>query len=146
MEKFLTFYESTKINKFNINWQLVRTKARAIHDVPQKIEYVMNFLREYPNQYNFARVWNWIKMTGVAYPKTSAEHQAFIEAEQKIHENEGQYASKTDDINDLTKVSTADLKLVLDDLKKRKYAFQFGKVPEDHIHFVQQLEDELKKR
>jgi len=146
MQNFVTFVESTTTNKFNIHWQLVRTKARSIKDVTEKIEYVLNFLDGHPNKHNYNRVMNWVKMTGVAYPKGSNESKAFINMHQYLIDNENRYKDATDDLNDLTNISTDDLKLVLKDLKSRKYDFQFGKTPIAHIDFVAKLEEELEKR
>ena len=146
MENFETFVESAATNKFNIHWQLVRTNARGIKDVTEKIEYVLNFMDGNPNKYNFKRVLNWAKMTGVAYPKGSEERKAFNNMEHYLWDREEQYKADLDNPNDLTTFSTDDLKKVLKDLKSRKYGFQFNQIPVAHIEFVAKLEDELKNR
>jgi len=56
------------------------------------------------------------------------------------------YSSLTDNDNDLSRIETADLELVYNDLVKRKYQFQFQRTPVDHILFVNKLRDELKTR
>jgi len=48
--------------------------------------------------------------------------------------------------NDLTKVDIESLKMVYNDLKKRKYGFQFKNAPRDHIEFMKDLETEINKR
>ena len=146
MKNFATFVESTSTNKFNIHWQLVRTNAREIKDVEEKIDYVLHFLDHHPNKHNFKRVLNWTKMTGVAYPKESEERKAFIRTEHQLRKNIDQYDSEKDDSNDMSQISTDNLRKVLKDLKTRKYNFQFGKTPVAHTEFVAKLEDELKNR
>ncbi len=145
MKNFTTFVESAT-NKFNIHWQLVRTNARDIKDVTEKIEYVLNFLDGHANKHNFKRVLNWAKMTGLGYPKGSKERKLFTHMEHYLQENVERYDSEKDDINDVTWISTVELQKVLKDLKSRKYNFQFGKTPVAHTEFVAKLEDELSKR
>ena len=144
METFKMFCEGGKVNKFNIHWQIVRTKARRIKDATQKIEFVMDFLKSHANQYNYERVLNWLKMTSVAYPEGSEQREAFKTAIQNLPSKES--LSGIDDNNDLTKIPTEDLQLVLNDLKTRKYNFQFNRIPKDHIEFVNRLEQELQNR
>lgn len=150
MKTFKIFFESSKTNKFNIHWQIVRTKARNIKNVDEKIDYVLNFLKQNPNKHNFKRVLNWIKMTGLGYPEATEQREAFVKAEQKIHSyydiEPNIYQSDDDINNDLTKISTEDLQLVLNDLKNRKYNFQFKQIPKDHIEFVKNIENELANR
>jgi len=146
MENFITFLEKTMVNKFNIHWQIIRTKARSIKDFNEKISYVKKFLNEHPNKNNFGRVLNWVKMTGVAYPAGSKAQQAFIDAENDLKSNQEKYTSEDDNSNDLGKITTDDLNLVYKDLKKRKYGFQYKSVPKAHIEFVERLEQELNKR
>ena len=146
MSTFKTFLESNKTDKFNIHWQIVRTKARTIKNVNDKIDYVLDFLNKHPNRHNYGRILNWIKMTGVAYPNGSEQQQAFTDALVQLEDNKDNYMSENDNINDLTDISTDDLKLVLNDLKKRKYGFQYKSVPKAHIEFVNKLEQEIKTR
>ena len=146
MKTFYTFFESVATNKFNIHWQLVRTKARKIKDVTEKIEYVLNFLDGHPNKHNFKRVQNWAKMTSLGYPNGSEERKALVSMYQYLCDNVNRYNENIDDSNDLSTISTDDLKSVLKDLKTRKYEFQFGKIPVAHTEFVAKLEDELKRR
>jgi hypothetical protein len=151
MKNFNSFFEennkNNKTNKFNIHWQIVRTKARSIKSVKEKLEYVLGFLKQNPNQHNYNRIANWVKMTGVAYPDGSPQREAFTDALNDLEENMEDYINIIDDMdNDLSEISTEDLKLVLKDLSKRKYNFQFNKTPQDHIDFINAVEDELKKR
>lgn len=146
MQTFSSFLESNKANKFNIYWQIVRTKARAIKDVNEKISYVLEFLKDNPNIHNYQRVMNWVKMTGVAYPEGSDKRQAFIDAQVNLEQDKDEYSEIKDNENDLSTVPLDDLKLVYNDLKKRKYGFQYKTVPQAHINFVKRLEHELKLR
>ena len=134
------------MNKFNIHWQIVRTKAKRIKNAHLKTEFVRDFLDNNKNVYNFGRVLNWAKMTKLGYPENSIERVAFDEliAYMKVHQEE--YDDSTDTDNDLTKISTKNLQMVFDDLSKRKYNFQFNKTPEDHKTFMIELKDELSKR
>ena len=151
MNNFTTYYEESnknkRVNKFNIHWQIVRTQAKAIKSVKDKIQHVLSFLEENPNHHNYIRVLNWLKTTGMAYPKGSPMAQAFHDAIDTLAENVEDYVNVLDDIdNDLSNISTEDLKMVLKDLNKRKYNFQFKKTPQDHIDFVATVEKELETR
>jgi len=129
-------------NKFNILWQIVRTKARKIKDPEQKIKYVLDFLFAHKNVHNKDRVENWLRMTAVSY-KEPAVREMF---QQALSEVDAKEYDTVDTDKDLKDVSTNDLLLVYNDLKKRKYGFQFKAVPIAHTIFMTQLEEELKKR
>lgn len=146
MQSLRQYTESNKVNKFDINWQIVRTKARSIKDVGEKLEYVLSFLRKSPTFNNYGRVLNWVKMTGVAYPKGSEQRQSFVDAQNDLEENREIYSDMTDDGNDFSNIELSDLKLVLNDLKKRKYGFQYKTVPKAHTEFVKALEDAISER
>lgn len=133
----------SKTNKFNIQWQIVRTDARDIKDPSKKLDFVLNFLHNHKSKENFDRVRNWVKMTGVAYKNEI--RQKYEDAIQELDTQKDQYIEK-DIPSDLTNISTVDLKKVYNDLKKRKYGFQFKSVPKAHIEFMHELETELKKR
>lgn len=133
-----------RANKFSLPWQVVRVKARAIKDVPQKIAYVMMFLHEHPNAHNYERVMNWLKMTQVAYK--GEQRLAFDQPIQNLTTHKSSYKSQDDNDSDLSKASTADMQLVLKDLATRKYGFQFASAPKAHIEFVAALQAELGRR
>ena len=61
---------------------------------------------------------------------------------------ERSYAGCTQDMdNSFDGIHTSELRMVLKDLQKRKYNFQFGgRVPESHKRFVERLEQELIER
>lgn len=134
------------MNKFNIYWQIVRVRARKPKDVRHKIEYIKQFINDHPNIYNFDRVLNWAKMTKIAYPDPSSQRSLFDKFIEYLEENEDNFNIKKDMPNDLTKVDIKSLKMVYNDLKKRKYGFQFKNAPRDHIEFMKDLETEINKR
>jgi hypothetical protein len=143
-DNFITFIkENNRTNKFNIHWQIVRTNARDIKNVKEKIKYVLSFLEKNPNKQNFDRVKNWIKMTGVAYK--GADREEFEKEYSKL--DASNYAGNgSDEDNDLSKIKTSDLEKVYADLSKRKYGFQYKSVPKDHTEFMSKLSAELNNR
>lgn len=146
MKPFINFIAESagKVNKFNINWQIARVGARDIKDVDSKIKHVMNFLDANKNTHNYGRVHNWVKMTGVAYK--GDDRKKFETALDSLEKNKEKYSSTEDNDGDLSKVSTANLKKVHQDLSKRKYGFQYKSVPKAHTEFMGKLGDELKSR
>lgn len=133
-----------KVNKFNIHWQIVRARAKDIKDVSTKIHYVMVFLKNNANIYNYERVMNWLVMTALAY---GDDKKVLFAAEVKyLKDYKSNYSSDVDSDNDLSVVSDADLMKVYNDLKKRKYGFQFKTVPKDHVAFMNDLESEIEER
>ena len=132
-----------KINKFNIRWQIVRVRARKLKNPKDKIELVLKFLKANNNIYNLGRVLNWLKTTGMAYRGAIRERFNLLHDSLKAS---AKSFTKRDSDNDLAQVNTEDLQMVLDDLEKRKYNFQFKKTPADHIIFVNALRKELKSR
>lgn len=131
-----------RVNKFNIAWQIERVKARSIKDVNQKVKHVVSFLNKNKSKENYERVLNWLKMTKVAY-RSEAQRKIFDDAIAKV--SKVRY-SGSDSSNDLSKISTNDLQMVLKDLKSRKYGFQFKKTPQQHTDFVSAIEKELESR
>lgn len=130
------------VNKFNIDWQLVRVDARAIKDVRSKINHVVSFLNKNKSKENYGRVMNWLKMTKVAY-KDPKQRALFDAAIAKV--DKGSYTARDND-NDLSKMSTDKLQKVYKDLSKRKYGFQFKSTPKAHTDFVNAIKAELDKR
>lgn len=140
-------YITEKVNKFNISWQIVRVNARSIKNVDDKVRYVLEFLKENPNKYNYERVHNWLNMTKLGYKSDQHAVEVFDSAIESIeqHKND-RFSSEEDSPNDLEKTSTEDLKKVYKDLKQRKYGFQYKTVPVAHTNFLRELEKELDKR
>lgn len=119
-------------NKFNIHWQVVRTKARKLKDPYAKVAYVIDFYNENPNTHNHNRVSNWLRMTAMAYK----DKEPFdVELQQPT--------SSQDMDNDLSKIPKDDLQMVYKDLSKRKYGFQFNKTPQAHVDFMAELEKHI---
>lgn len=135
-----------KTNKFNIYWQIVRTNAKNIKNIDDKIEYIKKFLISQPNIYNYDRVYNWVKTTQMAYKDNDIKNK-FNEFIKYLENNKDLFFKNMNDTsNDLSDISTSDLIKVYTDLKKRKYNFQFNKTPVDHISFIGEIEKELDKR
>ena len=128
---------STKTNKFNIQWQIVRTHVRSIKDIDRKIKYVLNFLNKNKNIHNYGRVLNWLNMTGVAYKGDAREK--FVAAANMLKDNKSKYGSLKDVDGDLSKISQTDLEKVYKDLSKRKYGFQYKSTPKAHTDFMDKL-------
>jgi len=124
------------MNKFNMTWQLIRTKAKLIKDVDQKVNYVLNFIKEDNYFSNYDRVKNWLRTSSYAYKDRSVFNNAlsFIETLEYID------GDSDDDLNNFDK---SEIEMVLKDLNKRKYNFQFNGVPKDHIVFVGRLNEVL---
>jgi len=133
-------------NKFNFAWQLVRVQARKIKDVEQKIQKVVEYLKENPNIHNYDRVHNWMKMTALGYKGNTAAISLFNQAIKELEDHKSKYDDPFDNEADLHLAKTEDLKAVLTDLNSRKYDFQYSSVPKAHTEFVKQLETELKSR
>lgn len=146
MTPFLDFFteNTSRVNKFNIKWQIARVNARDIKDVDDKIDHVMKFLDSNKNVHNYGRVHNWVKMTGVAYK--GDDRKKFEDTLDSMEKNKEKYSSTDDNDGDLKKVSTEDLRKVHKDLSKRKYGFQYKTVPKAHTDFMNQLDNELKSR
>jgi len=141
--KFTDYLAIENVNKFDFGWQLVRTEAKKIKDINQKIGYVLNFLESNPSPENWGRVHNWLRMTKLGYKE--ADRKYFDTALEKIETSRGNY-NETDTETDLEKIPTDQLRKVYTDLKKRKYGFQFKTVPVAHTEFLHKLEQEIKKR
>lgn len=124
------------MNKFNMTWQLIRTKAKLIKDVNQKVNYVLDFVMEDNYFSNYDRVKNWLRTTSYAYKDRSVFNNAlsFIETLEYID------GDSDDDLNNFDK---GEIEMVLKDLNKRKYNFQFNGAPKDHIVFVGRLNEVL---
>ncbi len=133
----------SRTNKFNIKWQIVRTDARDIKDPSKKLSFVLNFLKNNPSKQNYDRVANWVKMTGVSYK--GEDREKYEKAHETLKASQDDY-KEGDEENDLSKASTSEIEKVYKDLSKRKYGFQYKSVPKDHSAFMNELENELKKR
>lgn len=130
-------------NKFQIDWQLARLNARKEKDVEKKIEIVTFFLEKFPSVDNYNRVVNWLRMTSLAYKKSS-QYAQFLA---RIQTLQAQLYNIIDYGNNFGKHNLCALYELLKDLESRKYNFQFGgKVPKDHIEFVNELKKAIKEK
>jgi hypothetical protein len=144
---FKDFYTvNENVNKFDIGWQVVRTDARDLKDVPEKISFVLQFLNSHPTKENYGRVHNWLRMTKLGYKSEPEKAQKFENALDQIENNKEKYSSEGSSEGDLSSISNEKLKKVYKDLKKRKYGFQIKTVPKAHTEFLNKLETELGKR
>jgi hypothetical protein len=146
MDSFKDFYLSENVNKFNISWQLVRTEARDIKDVTEKISFVLRFLKDHPNKHNYGRVHNWLRMTKLGYKSQPKEASKFDKALEALDKKKENYSSEEDYETDIKDLSDEKLQKVYKDLKKRKYGFQIKTVPKAHTEFLSKLEKEIEKR
>lgn len=146
MDTFKNFYLSENVNKFNISWQLVRTEARDIKDVSEKISFVLRFLKDHPNKHNYGRVHNWLRMTKLGYKSQPKESSKFDRALETLDKKKENYSSEEDYEIDFNDLSDDKLQKVYKDLKKRKYGFQIKTVPKAHTDFLAKLEKEIEKR
>ena len=127
------------VNKFQIRWQLIRTQAKKIKDVDVKIQFVKNFISEYPSKENYARVKNWMVMSAMPYKEVECK-MLFTQGKQFL---ETITYSMEDEVNDFEMFTDEELQLVYKDLKKRKYTFQFDKAPTTHVKFMESLKEYL---
>lgn len=127
------------MNKFNMTWQLIRTKAKLIKDVNKKVNYVLDFVKEDNYFSNYDRVKNWLRTTSYAYKDRSVFNNALTLLE-TLNYIEG------DSDDDLNNFDQSEIEMVLKDLNKRKYNFQFKGAPKDHIVFVEKLTEVINER
>ena len=125
-------------NKFQIDWQIVRLRAKQIKDAAEKAGLVEEFLKANLTIENKERVLNWAKMTAYGYGDTPEAYilTALYNKIEDLEVTEAEVYS-----NDFSKYSWEELALLESELRKRKYDFQMGsKVPESHIVFARELE------
>jgi len=135
----MTYFNMARVNKFQISWQLVRVDARSLKDVSQKISFVKDFLEKNRSEENYARVKNWATMTAMAYRDESIKElfKVFLSHMETLTYD------REDVINDFSLYSLDELMRVHDDLSKRKYGFQYSRVPVSHISFMNGLRSYL---
>ena len=142
-----------RVNKFNIHWQIVRCEAKMMANPEDKIQHILRFLDKNPCIQNYYRVLNWFQMTKIAYDKLTRGIFDFYLKQMHVHHYKKQVAGKhaafglEDMDNSFDGIHTSELRMVLRDLQKRTYGFQFaGRVPQQHIEFVERLEQEIELR
>ena len=130
----------SKVNKFQIDWQMARLRARGEKDVEKKIQIIVDFIERYPSKDNQVRVLNWVRMTGLAY-KDPALKAPFLRVYEELV---GKEYKDVDYGNELGRYSISELNSLIKDLESRKYNFQFGgKAPEDHVKFMRMLNNRV---
>jgi hypothetical protein len=131
------------MSKFNIHWQVVRTRARELKNPKDKLALVNQHLQSNPSKQNLNRVQNWTKMTSLGYRGDDKKY--FQDYDSHLSKHKDIY-NKEEKTEDFSKVSASDLSMVHRDLSKRKYGFQFKSVPKAHNEFMKKLETEIAKR
>lgn len=132
------------MTKFNASWQLARVKARDIKTVSDKIKFILGYFSKNCTKADKERVLNWFKTTKLGYPKTAVNINK--EFDIGIDKVQSKNCTTQDNSSKISDLSVNEIKLILQDLNKRKYNFQFKRTPKEHINFVQALEKELKTR
>jgi hypothetical protein len=127
-----------KVNKFNASWQIVRLNVKAEKDVILKIKGVMDYYKANKTVSDLNRVLNWLRMTKLPYKVSPAKQAMFDNAIKQIV---GDKPTKFDNDSNVDDLTVDETKRLLKDLKARKYDFQMrGKIPKDHVEFVELLE------
>ncbi len=132
--------ETQNVDKYQIDWQIARARAKKLNDFEEKIVLVKEFVLSNKTIENLERAQNWANMTVLGYKKHNMQAAAaftnfamylddlFEDAEHEVFEN------------DFSKYSFADLEMLLKDLKSRKFDFQYNGVPKAQEMFVEELE------
>lgn len=142
-----------RVNKFNIHWQIARCEAKMLASVDDKCQHVLRFLDQNPCIQNYYRVLNWFQTAKLGYSQLErATFDWYLKQLHVSHYTKQQVGKRAafileDMPNDLSTVDTDDLIMVWKDLSKRKYGFQYaGRVPRDHVEFMESLTRELERR
>ena len=132
------------VNKFNIHWQIARCEAKMLASVDDKCQHVLRFLDQNPCIQNYYRVLNWFQTAKLGY--SQLERTTFDWYLRQLSQKS--YAHRLEDIdNYFSEIATEDLLMVRRDLSKRKYGFQYaGRVPQQHVEFMESLTRELERR
>tara|TARA_R110002020_G_scaffold255662_2_gene469412 strand:- start:2335 stop:2739 length:405 start_codon:yes stop_codon:yes gene_type:complete len=130
------------INKYQVDWQIIRVKARKEKGAKNKVSIVMDWLSNNTHENNYERVKNWLNMSRMGY-RNEESKLYYTKALQGI-----EVISYTigEENNDLSRISDNDLLMIYKDLGNRKWGFQYAKAPISHIDFMDQLEYELVNR
>lgn len=132
------------VNKYWTEWQIIRVKARAIKDSKAKVDFVLDWFESKKSYQNLERVKNWVKMTSYAYDDRDYFNTALIKL------NNLKFDKVLDENDNFDEFELDDLIMVFNDLKKRKYGFQYKNVPKSHTEYMISLEaylgDSIKKK
>jgi len=128
------------VNKFDIHWQVVRLHAKSLKG-SKKIGYVIDFLQQNRYHNNWRRVHNWLQMLLLSYKKSNNYMVKLILS--TISDLESFRYTFDDNQMTLKDVNTTTLLKLHKDLSKRKYNFQYNKIPKAHVEFMLQLDSEI---
>lgn len=123
-----------RVDKFQLDWQIVRLRAKKQKNVIQKIDLVLDFMIANPSFENGVRVLNWLTMTDIGYKR---RHKYLFEDATRAVSSI--VVTQADQTNDFSKYSEEELEELLKDLNGRKYDYQYSGAPKTHIAFVQEL-------
>lgn len=125
---------SSRVNKFQIDWQIVRLRAKKQKSVTAKIDLVLEFMIANATKQNQVRVLNWLTMTNIGYKRVFKE--LFEEAMEAVNQLR---VSAVEEANDFERYEEEELEALLKDLNSRKYDYQYSGAPKTHIAFVKEL-------
>jgi len=133
------------INKFNPIWQLNRVEAKKIKNVKDKVNFIIEYYNKYYTISDKARVLNWLNMTKLGYNGIHKKNRIFFEeAYEELKKTNPSKFENNYKIDDLSKDQK---KIIIKDLEKRKYNFRMGgKIPKDHIIFVEKLQADINNK
>ena len=131
-----------RVDKYNIEWQVIRVKARQQKGASNKVNLVIGWLLGRGGQKNKERVINWLIMSRMGY-KDQVSKAYYTQA---LEELEFTNFSEIKESNNFSKNSNEDLLMVHRDLARRKWGFFYDKAPKSHVRFMNELETELTTR
>lgn len=135
-----------RVNKYQIDWQIARTKARKEKTPETRVGVVRNFIQEFPTIQNYERVKNWTEMSILGY-RDLKDHVPYTELLDYLNEVLSQDGFSEKDLeNNWDAYSDEDLLLIHKDLSKRNYGFRYKTTPKSHIFFMHELENVLESR
>ena len=129
------------IDKYQIDWQIVRARAKKLKDYAEKISLVREFIQNNTTIENIERASNWANMSVLGYKNKNIQAAAaFTNFVCYLDENFEDAVNEVFE-NDFTKYKLEDLEILLKDLKSRKFDFQYNGVPKAQEMFVEELEN-----
>lgn len=133
--------ETQNTDKYQIDWQIVRARAKKLNDYNEKISLVKEFILSNTTIENIERASNWANMSVLGYKNSNTQAAAtFANFVCYLDENFEDAVNEVFE-NDFSKYSFADLERLLKDLKSRKFNFQYNGVPKVQEMFVEEIEN-----
>lgn len=129
------------VNKYNLDWQMVRLEARKTKNVDAKLRLVTKFFLKNKSTQNLVRILNWSQMTKLGYG--GAHAHKFMSFEVAMRAYGLKLPTTAEERNNFAAYPREKLKALLKDLQGRKWSFQFKQAPKEHIEFVIQLEEAI---